>query len=251
MLQIHATFFRRIYHLNSFNSQMKCNMKLTDAAFWKGSNEGKNIFSSEGNHVTLLCDVSMNPWGWFEWEFNGGELPTNAAKSDNILTLLSVKNANFGRYTCIAMNELLGLNHSVPFGIELKKRGTPEEPIDITVEASTSVSVTLGWTCGHNGGDDNMWFELYISKVAGDYEVYDDHITADCSIGEKNRPDYRVNGLESETQYTFRIDSVNIFGKESQSVQYTTPCKIIAIINHEFSTIADIVMHHSRKIDVL
>ena len=142
-----------------------------DKAFWKGSVEGQNIFASEGGHVTLECDLCMNPSGQIEWEFNGGELPTNITKSDNTLTLLSVESENFGRYHCLAMNELMGANHTVSFDIELRTLGPPGQPTNTTVEASTSVSVTLGWTCGHNGGDGNMWFELYISNITtGEFE---------------------------------------------------------------------------------
>ena len=202
-------------------------MLIADKALWKGPLEGQNIFASEGSHVTLECDVSINPWGHFEWEFNGGELPTNIVKSDNTLTVLSVDSDNFGRYNCIAINQLMGANHTVSFEIDLRTPGPPGQPANTTVEASTSVSVTLGWTCGHNGGDDYMWFELYIcNTTTGEFEVYDENIPADCSIGERNVPDYRVDGLESETEHIFRIDSVNRFGTDviasPLNVKYTT-----------------------------
>ena len=31
----------------------------------------------------MICDVSMNPWGQFEWAFEGGELPSNVVQCDN------------------------------------------------------------------------------------------------------------------------------------------------------------------------
>ena len=214
-------------------------MLLADKAFWKGQLEGQNIFASEGSHVTLECDVSMNPWGHFEWEFNGGELPTNIVKSDNTLTVLSVDSDNFGRYNCFAINLLMGANHTVSFEIDLRTPGPPGQPTNTTVEASTSVSVTLGWTCGHNGGDVYMWFELYISNTTtGEFEVYDENIPADCSIGERNVPDYRVDGLESETEHIFRIDSVNSFGRaviaSPFTVEYSTRGRSFAQIDIYF-----------------
>ena len=121
---------------------------------------------------------------------------------------------DFGRL-CLAINELMGADHTVTFGIDLRKPGPPGQPTNTTVEASTSVSVTLGWTCGHNGGDDNMWFELYISNTGiEEFEIYDENIPAECSIGERNRPDYRVDGLESETEYLFRVEPLNMYGRE-------------------------------------
>ena len=186
--------------------------------------------------MTLVCDVSMNPWGQFEWKFNGGALPTNADKSNNTLTVLFVAGQNFGTYNCIATNDLMGTNHTGTFGIELRSPGPPAQPTNLAVKASTSVSVTLGWTCDHNGGDDNMWFELYISnKTTGEFEAYDDNIPAECSIGEIIRPDYRVEGLQSETENIYRIDAVNMYGRELVStpltVKYTTGGRHILIIH--------------------
>ena len=180
----------------------------------------------------------MNPWGQFDWEFNGGDLPPNIVKSNNTLTVLSVTSENFGSYYCIAINQLMGVNHTMSFGIDLRTPGPPGQPTNTTVEASTSVSVTLGWTCGHNGGDDNMWFELYISNTTtGEFELYDENVPADCSIGERNRPDYRVGGLGSETQYIFLINAVNIYGREIDSshptVHYTTEGRPISIIHEQ------------------
>ena len=126
--------------------------------------------------------------------------------------MLSVQLADFGNYTCTASNVLQGDIHQSSYIIELIYGGPDTDPTDLTVEASTSVSVTLGWTCGHNGGDDNMWFELYISKSGGEFELYDDNIPADCNRYERNRPDYRVEGLESETEYEIQVWSRNNAG---------------------------------------
>ena len=178
-------------------------------------------FTTIGSTEVLVCDVSMNPWGQFVWTFEGGELPSNVLKSDNVITILNVEAYNIGNYTCTAINEILGATYHEEFGMELKLPGVPGQVTNLIVEASTSVSVTLGWTCGHNGGDDNMWFELYISKDGGEYEVYDDNIPADCSIGDRNRPDYRVRGLDSETEYTFEVKSSNSLGRQTAIVPTT------------------------------
>ena len=106
---------------------------------------------------------------------------------------------------------------------------------DLTVEAHTSVSVTLGWTCGHNGGDDNMRFELYVSKSGGEFEVYDDSIPADCTRGERNRPDYRVDGLQSGIKYEFEVRAGNEHDlgaalSNRANISHTTICKYQYII---------------------
>ena len=170
----------------------------------------------------------MTPSGTFSWVKEDGEIPQDSTQEDNKLTINSVGEDDFGVYICTATND----NNSQPlyrnsFSINLKQQGAPGQVTDLTVEAHTSVSVTLGWTCGHNGGDDNMWFEIHISVSGGEYELYDENIPADCSIGERNKPDYRVDGLASETQYGFNVTARNNFpGREEPegvpSVQHMT-----------------------------
>ena len=70
-------------------------------------------------------------------------------------------------------------------------------------------------------GDANMWFVLYIRNHGQEYEVYDDHIPADCTTGERHKPDYRVSGLESATDYQFEIKSSNSFGRNAAVVPAT------------------------------
>ena len=151
----------------------------------------------------------MEPWGQFSWTLDGDTVPGNIAEVDNQLIINSVTQEHFGEYTCTAVNNILGTEYSAHFYIYLTQRGPPGGPTDLTVMASTSVSVTLGWTCGHNGGDDNMWFELHIRKAGGDFEVYDDNIAADCTRNERNRPDYRVDDMESVTKYEFEVRAGN------------------------------------------
>ena len=70
----------------------------------------------------------------------------------------------------------------------------------------------------------------------GEYEVYDDNIPADCITGERNRPDYRVEGLESGTKYEFSLRAANkydlgaIFGTPANAL-HTTVCEYRSIYN--------------------
>ena len=102
------------------------------------------------------------------------------------------------------------------------RQGDPGEPTDLTVSAHTSVSVTLGWTCGHNGGDDEMVFQMEGKKESEEqFTVYDPAIPARCSIGGRIHPDYRVDGLEGDVKYIFRVSAINRFMKSEQG-PYTT-----------------------------
>ena len=194
-------------------------------------------FSVLGGRVVLVCDVDMNPWGQFEWTFEEGDVPSNVLLSDNVLTITTVETYNIGNYTCAAINEILGVTYHVEFGIELRLPGVPEPATNLTIKASTSVSVTLGWTCGHNGGDDNMWFELYIRNPGQEYEVYDDHIPADCATGERHVPGYRVSGLESATDYQFQIKSRNSFGWNAAVVPATVAVFTPGIAQNQYNYI--------------
>ena len=157
-------------------------------------------------------------------------MPGNITEADNQLIINSVTQEHFGQYKCTVVNNIIGSEYTAHFNIYLAQRGPPGDPTDLTVEASTSVSVTLGWTCGHNGGDDNMWFELHIRKAGGDFEVYDDYIPADCTRNERNRPDYKVDDLESGVKYGFevRAGNENDLGAvlaNRANISHTTLCK--------------------------
>ena len=207
---------------------------IVDPAIWVAGRITEE-FSREGNKTTLTFDVCMGPWGQFSWTLEGDTVPGNITEVDNTLTINYVTQEHFGEYTCTAENNILGSEYIANFNIYLAQRGPPGDPTNLTVEASTSVSVTLGWTCGHNGGDDNMWFELYISQAGVEFEVYDDNIPADCITGERNRPDYRVEGLESGTKYDFKVMVGNEYDLGAShaiptNISHTTVCKWLHII---------------------
>ena len=175
-----------------------------------------------------MCDVCMNPWGQFKWTYEGGDLPPNI-QQNNSITLLALESNDFGTYVCEVENTIGISDFRVAFTLEVNQQGPPGQPSNLTVEASTSVSVTLGWTCGHNGGDDNMWFEVEIEIAGEKYEMYNSAIQANCYKRGRIDPDFRVDGLESETPYTFRVSAVNRFTDIEQApytaIEQTTASK--------------------------
>ena len=132
-------------------------MLYVDPAMWDG--DVVPIFAGEGDNVTLMCDVCMNPWGRFTWTYDGGDLPPNI-QYNNSITLLSLDFENFGVYFCHAENTIDSREFSTMFAQGVDLQGAPGQPTDLTVSAHTSVSVTLGWTCGHDGGDTEMVFQM-------------------------------------------------------------------------------------------
>ena len=120
------------------------------------------VISVVDTPATLVCDVCMTPSGTFSWVKEDGEIPEDNTQEDNMLTIHSVGEDDFGVYICTATNAIQSIIYRNSFAINLIQQGPPGQATDLAVEASTSVSLTIGWTCGHHGGDDNMWFELYI-----------------------------------------------------------------------------------------
>ena len=142
--------------------------------------------------------------------------------ADTMGVRASAESGETGRDRNRIVDKYLATVHSSNYG----RQTTPLYPL-----ISTSVSVTLRWDVWAQ-----RWFELYIrNKTTGEFEAYDDNIQAECSIGEIIRPDYRVDGLQSETENIFRIDAVNMCGRELVSspltVQYTTGGRHILIIH--------------------
>ena len=184
---------------------------------WAGGGDATVVIAMEGDTATLVCDVCMEPWCTVTWSRPMTGLPKQSSQSDTTLTINTIKQDEFGQYICEVANTIQSVKYSSMFSISVIQQGVPAQPTDLTVEASTSVSVTLGWTCGHNGGDENMWFVLFVVKEGVVVRI--DNITANCAIGGRNRPDYMVTGLESATKYTFLVRGMNKFLHDPDSVE--------------------------------
>ena len=122
------------------------------------------------------------------------------------------------------VTQFRSVKYSPTFVISVLPPGPPAQPTNLTVMARTPVSVTLGWTCGHNGGDDNMWFVLIVVNEDTNYTI---NIPADCGVGERNQPDYRVEVLDGSTLCTFLLTAQNRFTNDVELLQtakyiYTT-----------------------------
>ena len=178
-------------------------------------------FTGEGDNVTLVCDVCMNPIGAYSWTFANGSLPPST-QNGNQLIIHSAELQHFGFYICQVENsvEELGVNFVETFPIELRLQGRPGKPENLTVEARTSVSMTLTWKCGHNGGDDNMWFEVTIYQEEA--EIRKDTVRDTCEMAEIIDPPYRIHDLQDETAYKFEVIATNRFVDMDQTLEIAT-----------------------------
>ena len=137
---------------------------------------------------------------------NGSQLALNNVQMDQL-----------GTYTCIVTNMINNIEETRSFEIMLKARGPPETPTELSVTSTTSISVTLTWLPGFNGGYEDTTFSLSYRRQdsTSSWAVVDD-LDGDLES-------YTLSTLDSNTQYEFRLFSTNSHngGSESGTVNVT------------------------------
>ena len=84
--------------------------------------------------------------------------------------------------------------------------GRPDSPFGVRSSEKTSDSITVSWTAGYDGGEDQWFFVSYLKTNSEDSEVFSDPIT-----GGENM--YTVTGLEGYTEYEVRVYAENEIGR--------------------------------------
>ena len=135
----------------------------------------------------------------------------------NQLVLNNLQLEQFGTYNCIVTNTINNIEETRSFQIMLKERGPPETPTELTVTSTTSISVTLTWLPGFNGGYKDTTFSLRYKRQGS---------TSSWRVLDKLRGDlqsYTLSTLDSNTQYEFRLFSTNSHngGSDSEAVNIT------------------------------
>ena len=80
--------------------------------------------------------------------------------------------------------------------------GRPDSPTDVRTTEKTSDSITVSWTAGYDGGEDQWFIVSHLKTNSDDTEEFSDRIT-----GGENM--YTVTGLEGHTEYEIRIYAEN------------------------------------------
>ena len=164
--------------------------------------------------ITLTCDVCASPTPVkFEWKHNSTVLNANG----NQLVLNNLQLDQFGTYTCIVTNTINNREETRSFEIMLIERGPPETPTELSVTSTTSISVTLTWLPGFNGGYEDTTFSLkYRRQGSTSTWVVVDNLAGDLQS-------YTLSTLDSNTQYEFRLHSTNSHkgGSDSEAVNVT------------------------------
>ena len=186
---------------------------ISDPPVWK-EETSKNHASELSSNITLTCDVCANPMpDRFEWKHNSVEINANG----NQLALNNLQMEQFGTYTCFVTNRINTIEETRSFEIMLKVRGPPETPTELSVTSTTSISVTLTWLPGFNGGYEDTTLSLRYRRQGStsSWAVVDD-LAGDLES-------YTLSTLDRNTQYEFRLFSTNSHngGSDSGTVKVT------------------------------
>ena len=162
--------------------------------------------SVDGN-LTLHCGVCARPVATINWLFNQSPL----IHTGSTLDVEQITREQFGSYTCLASNTILGQEYTSIFTTEVYPHGPPFPPSNLRVVDTTSFSVELEWTAEFDGGLPDMTFVVsYRESGEGDFAIYDSSLYPGSTEG--HLLSTVIQGLENNTLYDVRVASHNGFG---------------------------------------
>jgi hypothetical protein len=176
----------------------------------------------DGEDEMLTCIAEGNPAPTINWytpsdalvisdstKYTTRNMETSADKVvgykvTGTLTIYAVDSEkDYGQYTCSAFN---GIAEEDILKINLTLSRKPDSPTEVRSSEKTSDSITVSWTAGYDGGEDQWFIVSYLKTNSEDSEVFSDPIT-----GGENM--YTVTGLEGYTEYEVRVYAENKFGR--------------------------------------
>lgn len=175
--------------------------------------------------AVLKCIMQAYPKPVFEWFHYGrvldnfGNYGTNVSDigSDTFVGELSIKDLaeeDYGEYTCRAWNQVGGDKKTI---IKLVKKGVPETPTNVELVDASSDKVTLRWTEGFNGGFASTEYLITYWPTMGSSRGRNES----C----RSQNVCEIIGLQSETEYKFKVLAVNPRGYSPYSEEVTIKTK--------------------------
>ncbi|XP_022108969.1 vascular endothelial growth factor receptor 2-like [Acanthaster planci] len=169
---------------------------------------------SEGDDVILYCNADANPKpsNFITWEKVGSPDPLPSVYSDgtSTLTLFSISREQAGRYRCRGDNGVPPIAVSRLMDVILRLKPLP--PVDVTIQKRrrTKESLTIAWTTGSDGGEE-QWFYVNYRELEST-PVFD---PATRSIRLRGVSEYTLVGLHPDTAYEVEVFAENAHGASS------------------------------------
>ncbi|KAM4652260.1 nephrin [Discoglossus pictus] len=179
----------------------------------KGVHLSKVAVPGDGKSAAaLVCKAEGIPSVKFSWAKKGVTLDLqNPRYSEKTLheywihtSTLVIANVSavhdYALFTCTATNAL-GVDS---FDIQLVSTSRPDPPSALKLLSFTHNSVTLGWTAGFNGGEEQKFRVRYRWKDSGSF-MYVDVFPPEATV-------FTITGLKSSTTYNFSVNAINVLG---------------------------------------
>ncbi|XP_013392681.1 roundabout homolog 1-like [Lingula anatina] len=175
--------------------------------------ESRIVAASIGKPAILSISVSANPANAsFTWKKSNGDkkLPvvggivlTGPSSLKSKLFIPSVQGSDYGQYVCTVSHTVA----SREFTFEIRPKGPPERPTDFRILSWTSVSVTLAWVSGFNGGSNQSFHIQYKETSRTRWQKDDQLVVSDPGYMKTSKA--KVPDLNPATSYDFRLVSIN------------------------------------------
>ncbi|XP_022251637.1 hemicentin-1-like [Limulus polyphemus] len=178
-----------------------------------------------GETAFLQCKMQAYPEPSFEWSFKGRILDNYGNYGTNVtdlgediflgsLSIRDVKDSDYGDYTCQAWNQVGDDEKTI---IKLVRKSAPDRPTGLDVMDVNSNQITLRWTEGFNGGFSNTEFIVtYVNLETGHAK------NESC----RNQNPCQITGLQSKTNYRFKVMAVNPRGYSPYSDDIVVSTKV-------------------------
>ncbi|XP_076367053.1 cell adhesion molecule DSCAML1-like isoform X5 [Tachypleus tridentatus] len=178
-----------------------------------------------GETAVLQCKMQAYPEPTFEWFFKGrildnyGNYGTNVTDlGDDIyvgsLSIRDVKDSDYGDFTCQAWNQVGDNEKTI---IKLVRKSAPDKPSGIRATNINADRITLRWIEGFNGGFSNTEFLVTYINLETRHSKNES-----C----RDQNPCQIAGLQSNTNYRFKVTAVNPRGYSSYSEDIVVSTKV-------------------------
>ncbi|XP_022108621.1 nephrin-like isoform X2 [Acanthaster planci] len=180
----------------------------------------------DGGSASLTCIAEGNPKPTMQWYDLNNTVVTNETDTAkfvlvNVITggegvyglqvtsTLTINDIDsgldFGMYTCISTN---GIGEEDMLKVNLTGTRRPDKPSSVMITGQTAQSLTVAWTAGYDGGEEQSFRVAYLKTSDSTETRAGNNVTG-------GKTTYLVTGLEDYTKYEIRVYAKNIIGENT------------------------------------